>query len=120
MILDGWSYRSKVNNNLIAQTPTPIMDRLMDTFCENEAFRWAMAPCREKGKTLHLLGIVSSYSSQGSLDHLLALMGMAKREGVKKLHIHSFLGRRGERLQAARSMWTRWRRRLANWACPLE
>ena len=66
-------------------------------FHENEAFRWAMAPCREEGKTLHLLGIVSFYSSHGSLDHLFALMEMAKREGVKRLCIHSLLGRRGER-----------------------
>jgi 2,3-bisphosphoglycerate-independent phosphoglycerate mutase len=64
---------------------------------ENEAFRWAMAPCREEGKTLHLLGIVSFYSSHGSLDHLFALMEMAKRQGVKKLCIHSLLGRRGEK-----------------------
>ncbi len=66
-------------------------------FLENDAFRWAMEPCREEGKTLHLLGIVSFYSSHGSLDHLFALMEMAKREGVKTLYIHSLLGRRGER-----------------------
>jgi 2,3-bisphosphoglycerate-independent phosphoglycerate mutase len=148
LILDGWGYRPTVEGNLIAQTSTPNMDRLMEAypwttleaagmavgmpegsvgnsesghlhigagrvvpsdrvrideairtgaFYENEAFRWAMAPCREEGKTLHLLGIVSFYSSHGSLDHLFALMEMAKREGVKKLCIHSLLGRRGEK-----------------------
>jgi 2,3-bisphosphoglycerate-independent phosphoglycerate mutase len=148
LILDGWGYRPTEEGNLIAQTPTPTMDRLTEAcpwtlleasgmavgmpegsvgnsecghmhmgagrvvpsdrvridedirtgaFYENEAFRWAMAPCREEGKTLHLLGIVSFYSSHGSLDHLFALMEMAKREGVKKLYIHSLLGRRGER-----------------------
>ncbi len=148
LILDGWGYRPTDEGNLIAQTPTPVMDRLMrtcpwtllqaaglpvgmpegsvgnsecghlhigagrvvpsdrvrideairkGTIHENEAFRWAMAPCREEGKTLHLLGIVSFYSSHGSLDHLFALMEMAKRQGVKKLCIHSLLGRRGEK-----------------------
>jgi len=148
LILDGWGYRPTEEGNLIAQTPTPTMDRLMEAcpwtlleasgmavgmpegsvgnsecghmhmgagrvvpsdrvridedirtgaFYENEAFRWAMAPCREEGKTLHLLGIVSFYSSHGSLDHLFALMEMAKREGVRKLCIHSLLGRRGEK-----------------------
>jgi 2,3-bisphosphoglycerate-independent phosphoglycerate mutase len=147
LILDGWGYRPEEEGNLIAQTPTPVMDRLMEAcpwtlleaagmavgmpagsvgnseaghlhlgagrvvpsdrvrideairtgaFYENEAFRWAVAPCREGGKTLHLLGIVSFYSSHGSLDHLFALMEMAKREGVKRLCIHSLLGRRGE------------------------
>jgi len=148
LILDGWGYRPTEEGNLIAQTPTPTMDRLTETcpwtlleaagmavgmpegsvgnsesghlhigagrvvpsdrvrideairtgaFHENEAFRWAMAPCRGEGKTLHLLGIVSFYSSHGSLDHLFALMEMAKREGVRTVCIHSLLGRRGEK-----------------------
>ena len=147
LILDGWGHRADEEGNLIARTPTPVMDRLMaacpwtlleaagravgmpagsvgnseaghlhlgagrvvpsdrvrideairtGAFYENEAFRWAMAPCRQGGKTLHLLGIVSFYSSHGSLDHLFALMEMAKREGVRRVCIHSLLGRRGE------------------------
>jgi 2,3-bisphosphoglycerate-independent phosphoglycerate mutase len=148
LILDGWGHKPTEQGNLIAQSPTPIMDGLTGTypwttleaagmavgmpegsvgnsecghlhigagrvipsdrvrideairtgaFCENEAFRWAIAPCREQGKALHLLGIVSFYSSHGSLDHLFALMEMAKQEGVEKVYIHSLLGRRGER-----------------------
>jgi 2,3-bisphosphoglycerate-independent phosphoglycerate mutase len=76
------------------------IDEAIETgaFLENEAFRWAMEPARgAEGATLHLLGIVSFYSSHGSLDHLFALMEMAKREGVGKVCIHSLLGRRGER-----------------------
>jgi 2,3-bisphosphoglycerate-independent phosphoglycerate mutase len=148
LILDGWGYQPTRQGNLIAVTPTPVMDRLMESypwtllgaaglavgmpegsvgnsecghlhlgagrvipsdrvridqairtggFCENEAFRWAMAPCREGKGAMHLLGIVSFYSSHGSLDHLFALMEMARRERVKKLYIHSLLGRRGEK-----------------------
>ncbi|MFQ6105363.1 MAG: phosphoglycerate mutase (2,3-diphosphoglycerate-independent), partial [Candidatus Glassbacteria bacterium] len=67
------------------------------SFFENEAFLWAMRGARDEGKNLHLLGIVSFYSSHGSLDHLVALMNLAKREGVENLYIHSMLGRRGER-----------------------
>ena len=67
------------------------------TFHQNPTFRWAMEPAVREGKTLHLLGIVSFYSSHGSLDHLYALMEMAKQEGVQKMFIHSLLGRRGER-----------------------
>jgi 2,3-bisphosphoglycerate-independent phosphoglycerate mutase len=148
LILDGWGYLPEKRGNLIAQTPTPTMDRWMSScpwtlleasgpavgmpqgsvgnsecghlhigagrvvpadrvridqairkgaFLENPAFRWAMEPCRGRGKTLHLLGIVSFYSSHGSLDHLFALLEMARREGVGKVCIHSLLGRRGER-----------------------
>jgi 2,3-bisphosphoglycerate-independent phosphoglycerate mutase len=67
------------------------------SFFENEEFLWAVRKARDEGKNLHLLGIVSFYSSHGSLDHLMALMDLAKREGVRDLFIHSMLGRRGER-----------------------
>jgi len=67
------------------------------SFYENEAFRWAMRGAKRDGTRLHLLGIVSFYSSHGSVDHLLALMEMARREAVSEVAIHSMLGRRGER-----------------------
>jgi 2,3-bisphosphoglycerate-independent phosphoglycerate mutase len=67
------------------------------SFYHNEAFRWAMRGAREDGTRLHLLGIVSFYSSHGSVDHLLALLEMARREGVPEVYVHSMLGRRGER-----------------------
>lgn len=67
------------------------------SFFENPVFRWAMAPARQAGCALHLLGIVSFYSSHGPLEYLLALMEMAKREGVREVWIHGLLGRRGER-----------------------
>ena len=46
---------------------------------------------------LHLLGIVSFYSSHGSMAHLKALLEMACREEVPEVYIHAMLGRRGER-----------------------
>jgi 2,3-bisphosphoglycerate-independent phosphoglycerate mutase len=67
------------------------------SFYENDAFRWAMHGAIRDGTRLHLLGIVSFYSSHGAVDHLLALMEMARREGVPNVYIHSMLGRRGER-----------------------
>ncbi len=67
------------------------------SFRENEAFLAAMRGARERRAALHLIGIVSFYSSHGSLAHLLALMDLAKREGVPDLVVHGFLGRRGER-----------------------
>ncbi len=70
------------------------------SFYANDAFVWAMEEAKRKGTALHLLGIVSFYSSHGSLDHLFALMKMARERGVKRVFIHSFLGRRGERPEA--------------------
>lgn len=67
-----------------------------DSFFENEVFLWAMNGAQRDGTNLHLLGIVSFYSSHGTIQHLFALMDLAKRKRIKKLFIHSILGRRGE------------------------
>jgi 2,3-bisphosphoglycerate-independent phosphoglycerate mutase len=67
------------------------------SFFENEAFRWAMQEAKRDGTRLHLLGIISFYSSHGSVEHLLALMNMARSEGVPEVYVHGMLGRRGER-----------------------
>ena len=68
-----------------------------NSFLKNEAFLWAMRGAKRDGTRLHLLGIISFYSSHGSVDHLKALMRLARAEGVPEVYIHGMLGRRGER-----------------------
>ncbi len=70
------------------------------SFFSNPAFAQAMEIAVKENLPLHLLGIVSFYSSHGSLDHLFALMKMARDLGVKRMYLHSLLGRRGERPEA--------------------
>jgi 2,3-bisphosphoglycerate-independent phosphoglycerate mutase len=67
------------------------------SFFENPAFLWAMQGAIADGTRLHLLGIISFYSSHGSVEHLLHLLEMAKRVDVPEVYIHGMLGRRGER-----------------------
>jgi 2,3-bisphosphoglycerate-independent phosphoglycerate mutase len=71
-----------------------------DTFFENPVLLAAMHSAKSSNKNLHLLGIVSFYSSHGSIEHLKALLRMAKFEGLEKIYIHSILGRRGEHAQS--------------------
>ena len=66
-------------------------------FARNSAFLYALEQSKKEDRPLHLLGIVSFFSSHGSLEHLFALMHLAQAQGVKKMFIHSLLGRRGER-----------------------
>jgi len=66
------------------------------SFFRNEAFLGAMIGARESGKALHLMGIVSHYSSHGTIRHLFALLRMAKEQGLERVFIHGFIGRRGE------------------------
>ena len=70
------------------------------SFFENEAFLWAMRGAKREGKNLHLLGIVSFFSSHGSVDHLRALLRLAKREKLDRIYLHAMLGRRGERKES--------------------
>jgi 2,3-bisphosphoglycerate-independent phosphoglycerate mutase len=67
------------------------------SFYHNHAFRWAIEGARRDGTNLHLLGIISFYSSHGSVEHLKALMRLAKQVGGCPVYIHGMLGRRGEK-----------------------
>jgi 2,3-bisphosphoglycerate-independent phosphoglycerate mutase len=67
------------------------------SFFNNEAFLWAMEGAKKERKALHLLGIVSHYSSHGTIKHLFALLHLAKKVGVQEVFIHCLIGRRGEK-----------------------
>nr|HID13643.1 phosphoglycerate mutase (2,3-diphosphoglycerate-independent) [Anaerolineae bacterium] len=67
------------------------------SFFENQALLWAMEGAKRDGTRLHLLGIISFYSSHGSVEHLKALLCMAKQVGIQPVYIHGMLGRRGEK-----------------------
>jgi len=66
------------------------------SFFRNGPLLEVIRSAREGRRALHLLGIVSFFSSHGSINHLFALMDLARREGVRNLYIHAMLGRRGE------------------------
>lgn len=63
------------------------------SFFKNKAFCNIM---ENTNRNLHLMGIVSFFSSHGSIHHLFALMEMARNKGIRKVFIHAMLGRRGE------------------------
>ena len=61
------------------------------TFFENPAYIHAMDACREHGASLHLMGLLSDGGVHSHLDHLFALMKMARDRGLEKVYIHAFL-----------------------------
>ncbi len=67
------------------------------SFFENEPLSHLMDRAIERHVNLHLIGIVSFFSSHGSVDYALALLKMAKQRGVERIFVHGLLGRRGER-----------------------
>jgi 2,3-bisphosphoglycerate-independent phosphoglycerate mutase len=66
------------------------------SFFRNQAFLQVINRAKKNRQSLHLMGIVSFFSSHGSIRNLFALMDLAKQEGMEDVFIHAMLGRRGE------------------------
>lgn len=60
------------------------------SFFENEALKSAMISARDKGKALHLAGLLSDGGVHSHINHLFALLEMAKSLGLKDVYIHAF------------------------------
>ena len=60
------------------------------SFFENPAYVRAMDACREHNSSLHLMGLLSDGGVHSHLDHLFALMHMARDRGLEKVYIHAF------------------------------
>jgi 2,3-bisphosphoglycerate-independent phosphoglycerate mutase len=58
---------------------------------EGDAWRQVVAGARRKGRTLHLLGLLSDGNVHSHVDHLRALVLRAKEEGVLRVRIHALL-----------------------------
>ena len=61
------------------------------SFFANAAYLHAMEACRTQGTALHLMGLLSDGGVHSHIEHLYALLRMAKRQGLEKVYIHAFL-----------------------------
>ncbi|MFA9559551.1 2,3-bisphosphoglycerate-independent phosphoglycerate mutase [Evansella sp. AB-rgal1] len=60
-------------------------------FFKNETFLNAMKHVKEKGTNLHLYGLLSDGGIHSHIQHMFALLELAKSEGIEKVFIHGFL-----------------------------
>ncbi|WP_027417106.1 2,3-bisphosphoglycerate-independent phosphoglycerate mutase [Aneurinibacillus terranovensis] len=60
-------------------------------FFENETFLHAINNVKEHDSALHLYGLVSNGGVHSHIDHLFALLELAKRQNVTQVYIHAFL-----------------------------
>lgn len=70
-------------------------------FFANPVLVNAMAYTKDHQSTLHLMGLVSNGGVHSSLDHLFALLRMAKEQGVQNVRVHAFLDGRDVPPQSA-------------------
>ena len=57
---------------------------------DNPAFIRAYDNVKQHNSSLHLMGLVSDGGVHSHIEHLLALLQMAKKQGINKVFIHSF------------------------------
>ena len=62
-----------------------------ESFFQNEAFLSAVEACKAGGGALHLMGLLSDGGVHSHMDHLFALLELAKRHGLTRVYIHAFL-----------------------------
>ncbi len=61
------------------------------SFFRNEAYLHAMNACKEHHSSLHLMGLLSDGGVHSHLNHLFALLELAKAQGLEDVYIHAFL-----------------------------
>lgn len=59
------------------------------TFYSNKALSDSMNKCLSHKSSLHLIGLISDSKKYSSLDHLFALMIMAKNKGLNEVYVHA-------------------------------
>ncbi len=60
-------------------------------FFKNPVLNEAVDYCRQENKALHLMGLLSDGGVHSHIDHLLALLELARGKGLKKVYVHCFL-----------------------------
>ena len=58
---------------------------------KNKELSRVMDETKQAGKALHLLGLLSDGGVHSHIEHLLALICMAKVKGLTKIYVHAFL-----------------------------
>jgi 2,3-bisphosphoglycerate-independent phosphoglycerate mutase len=77
---------------VVYQEITRIDQAIKDkTFFENPVLIEAMETAKQRNSSLHLMGLVSDGCVHSSLNHLYALLKMAKEKNVEKVFVHAFM-----------------------------
>lgn len=80
------------SGRIIYQELTRITKSISDgDFFENKMLKEAMAHAKAKGTKLHTFGLLSDGGVHSHIDHLKALIKMAKQEGLEQIYVHAFM-----------------------------
>ena len=77
---------------IVYQELTRITKSISDgDFFENEALVGACKNCADKNSSLHIMGLLSDGGVHSHIEHLFAIVELAKKQGLKKVYVHCFL-----------------------------
>jgi len=77
---------------VIYQDLTLISEKIKSgEFFKNKVLLDAMNHVKEKQSKLHIFGLLSDGGVHSHLEHIYALLELAKREGLTKVYIHTFM-----------------------------
>ncbi|WP_337103541.1 2,3-bisphosphoglycerate-independent phosphoglycerate mutase [Paenibacillus sp. YIM B09110] len=77
---------------IVYQDLTRISKSIRDReFFENETILGAVNHVKKNGKKLHLYGLLSDGGVHSHIEHLFALLELAKKEELEDVYIHAFL-----------------------------
>src|ERR1051325_8646462 len=82
-----------IGSGRVVRMDVSLVDHAIETggVFKNKVLAKAMDGAHERGKTLHLMGLISDGQVHSSLTHLYALLKMAKDRGLDQVFIHCFL-----------------------------
>ncbi|MBP1994152.1 2,3-bisphosphoglycerate-independent phosphoglycerate mutase [Paenibacillus eucommiae] len=88
---------------IVYQDLTRISKSIRDgDFYDNETLIGAVRHAKTNGKKLHLYGLLSDGGVHSHIDHLFALLDLAKKEELEDVYIHAFLDGRDVAPDSAR------------------
>lgn len=78
--------------HIVYQSLTLINKAVRDgTFYRNEKYLKAIENCKKNAKKLHVFGLMSNGGVHSHVDHICAMIRMAKREGLDDVFVHAFM-----------------------------
>ena len=84
------------------------------SFFENAAYVKAMDDAKSGGRALHILGLLSDGGVHSHINHIFAILDMAKMRGLEKVYVHCFLDGRDVPPRSAAEYVTKMRDKCAS------
>lgn len=98
---------------VVYQELTRIFRAIKDGALEkNTVLIEAMDQARRKNKAFHLMGLLSDGGVHSHIEHLFALLEMAKKQGLQEVYVHAILDGRDVLPQSAKLFFERLERKM--------